>query len=219
MAQKFGRTPISLATKTDILTNGEQTYDRILKAIATAKHHIHLEYYIVRSDEIGSRLKDLLIQKAEEGVSVRFLYDAVGSWLLPHHYRQALADAGVQIVPFFPVKLPFLNHRVNFRNHRKIVVVDGDIGFIGGLNVGDEYLGKSKTYGFWRDTHLLIEGETVRSLQLYFLQDWLFMTGESLAQPQYFSPKAVEGDMTGGVQMIASGPDSEWESIKQLFLL
>ncbi|HEX6922751.1 MAG TPA: cardiolipin synthase [Bacillales bacterium] len=218
LAHKLGKSPISFSTDSRILTNGQETYDSIFEAIRGAKNHIHLEYYIVRDDGIGRQFKELLIEKANEGVEIRFLYDAVGSWLLPKRYRKELREAGVEMVSFFPVKLPFLNHKINFRNHRKIVVVDGDIGFIGGLNIGDEYMGKGKNgFDFWRDTHLWVKGEAVRSLQLLFLQDWYYMTGDSLYLPEYLSPKIVDEDNLGGVQMMASGPDGEWESIKSLF--
>lgn len=220
LAHKLGKSPISFATDTKVLTNGKETFDSILSAIRQAKRHIHLEYYIVRDDRIGKELQALLIEKAKEGVEIRFLYDAVGSWKLPKRYRRRLRQAGVEMVSFFPVKLPFLNHKINFRNHRKIVVIDGNVGFIGGLNIGDEYLGRKKrTFGFWRDTHLRVEGEAVRSLQLFFLQDWYYMTGESLLMPEYLSPKPVKSEQKdlGGVQMVASGPDGEWEIIKSLF--
>lgn len=217
LAQRFSSSPISFSTDTKVLTNGESTYHSILEAIRAAKHHVHLEYYTVRDDSIGRTFKDALIQKAQEGVEIRFLYDAVGSWLLPGNYRKELRAAGVEMVAFFPVKLPFLNHKLNFRNHRKIVVVDGDVGFIGGLNIGDEYLGKKHGVGFWRDTHLWIKGEGARTLQLFFLQHWYYMTGDSLLLPEYLSPHIKEEENFGGVQMIASGPDGEWEAIKSLF--
>lgn len=217
LAHRIGKSPISFATSTKVLTNGEMAFAQIFKALKAAKHHIHLEYYIVRHDEIGQQLKDILIEKVKNGVYVRFLYDAVGSWQLSKEYLEELRDAGVIIIPFFPVKLPFLNNKINFRNHRKIIVIDGSVGFVGGLNIGDEYLGKNKYFGFWRDTHLYIKGEAVRTLQLIFLQDWYYMTGERLLTPNYLSPDLIEVSHDGGVQIIAGGPDNEWEVIKNLF--
>ncbi|MDI5982935.1 phospholipase D-like domain-containing protein, partial [Amycolatopsis magusensis] len=114
------------------------------------------------------------IDKAKNGVIVRFLYDDVGSLKLSRQYIADLEKAGVQIVPFLPVRLPLLNNKINFRNHRKIVVIDGEVGFVGGLNIGDEYMGRSRQYGFWRDTHLMIKGEAVRDLQQIFMQDWYY---------------------------------------------
>ncbi|MCA1031075.1 cardiolipin synthase [Bacillus timonensis] len=217
LAHKLGKSPISFATQTRVLTNGEETYRALFESLRKAQHHIHLEYYIVRSDEIGKELQEILIEKAKSGVEVRFLFDAVGSWRLSKSYIVELQQAGVEMVPFSPVRLPFLNNKINFRNHRKIVVVDGTVGFVGGLNIGDEYLGKDKYFGFWRDTHLILEGEAVRSLQLIFLQDWYYMTGESHVNPQYLSPKLLKENQYGGVQLIAGGPDNEWEIIKNLF--
>lgn len=217
LAQRLGHSPITFNTETKVLTNGEETFRWILHELRKAKHHIHMEYYIVRHDEIGHEIKDILIEKAQEGVQVRFLYDAVGSWKLSNQYKQEMKDAGVEVIPFSPVRLPFLNNKINFRNHRKIIVVDGDVAFVGGLNIGDEYLGRHAYFGFWRDTHLYVKGESVRSLQLIFLQDWYYMTGDAHLTSDYLSPSLVDYDGLGGVQMIASGPDNEWEVIKHLF--
>ena len=132
-----------------------------------------------------SKLKKVLIEKASEGVKIRFLYDAVGSWKLSTEYISDLTTEGIEIIPFGPVKLPFLNSKFNFRNHRKIIVIDGSIGFVGGLNIGDEYLGLNSSFGFWRDTHLMLKGEGVRTLQLIFFQDWYYMTNDSFLTAEY----------------------------------
>jgi cardiolipin synthase A/B len=216
LAQKLGNSPISFATETKVLTNGHETFEHILNALEKATHHIHLEYYIVRHDGIGQKIKNILIRKAKEGVKVRFLYDAVGSWKLSKKYIKELRNAGVEMVAFGPVKLPFLNSKFNFRNHRKIIVIDGTIGFVGGLNIGDEYLGLDKNFGFWRDTHLMVEGEAVRTLQLIFLQDWYYMTNHSFLTAEYLSPQLKE-NIHGGVQLIAGGPDNEWSVLKNIF--
>ncbi|MBU8877472.1 cardiolipin synthase [Bacillus sp. FJAT-29790] len=216
LAQNLGNSPISFATRTKVLTNGEETFRHVLESLKEATHHIHIEYYIVRHDEIGQEMKEILITKAKEGVKVRFLYDAVGSWELSKRYISDLRHAGVEIIPFGPVRLPFLNSKINFRNHRKIIVIDGSIGFVGGLNIGDEYLGRDESFGFWRDTHLMLKGEAVRSLQLIFLQDWYYMTNNSILSAEYFSPN-LEENIYGGVQLIAGGPDNEWSVIKNIF--
>ncbi|WP_085521717.1 cardiolipin synthase [Tuberibacillus sp. Marseille-P3662] len=216
LSQRLGQHPVSFATDTEVLTNGEVTFREIFKALEAAEHHIHMEYYIIRNDDLGHRIKDTLINKANAGVEVRFLYDAVGSWQLSKRYIHDLKKAGVEMVPFFPVKLPFFNHKLNFRNHRKIVVIDGGTGFIGGLNVGDEYLGKHPGFGFWRDTHLQVMGEAVQSLQMIFMQDWYYMTGASLDHGHYLKSEPVTSDH-GAVQMVSSSPDDEWEVIKNLF--
>jgi cardiolipin synthase len=216
LAQKIGNSPISFDTSTKILTNGEETFHHILEKLKKARHHIHLEYYIVRHDRIGQEIKNILIEKARQGVKIRFLYDAVGSWQLSKSYINDLRNAGIEMVTFGPVKLPFLNNKFNFRNHRKIIIIDGTIGFVGGLNIGDEYLGRDKHIGFWRDTHLMLRGEAVRTLQLIFLQDWYYMTNHSFLTAEYLSPQ-IDDESHGGVQLIAGGPDNEWSVIKNIF--
>ncbi|MED4455428.1 cardiolipin synthase [Metabacillus fastidiosus] len=219
LAHRLGHSPISFTTRTKALTNGVETFEHIFDEIKKAKKHIHLEYYIVRHDHLGQQLKNILIEKAKEGVEIRFLYDAVGSWKLSQRYIKELRQAGVEMVPFLPVRVPILNNKINFRNHRKIIVIDHSVGFVGGLNIGDEYLGKNKYFGFWRDTHLLIKGEAVRTLQMIFLQDWYYMTDEKLLYEKYLSicKEVKVEEHTGGVQLIAGGPDNKWEVIKNLF--
>lgn len=218
LAHRLGNNRISFATETKILTDGKETFAHILQGLKMAQDHIHLEYYIVRDDGIGQQIKNILIEKAKDGVEVRFLYDAVGSWKLSKSYIRELREAGVEMVPFSPVKLPFLNNKINYRNHRKIIVIDGHIAFVGGLNIGDEYLGKDRYFGYWRDTHMYVRGEAVRTLQLIFLRDWYYVTKEAVLKPKYLSPILVEQKAdNGGVQMIASGPDTRWEVIKKLF--
>lgn len=217
LAHNLGKTPISFQSVSEVLTDGEQTFGKIINCLKQAEHYIHLEYYIVRDDQIGNEIKDILIDKVKSGVEVRFLYDAVGSWQLSSKYIEELRTAGVQMVEFFPVVFPFFNNKINFRNHRKIIVIDGKHGFIGGLNIGDEYLGKDEYFGFWRDTHLYVSGEVVRSLQLIFIQDWFYMTNEKLLSEKYTSVEMLDSLNTSGIQMVAGGPDHEWEVIKNLF--
>jgi cardiolipin synthase len=217
LAHRLGNNPVSFSTETKVLTDGKETFAHILQALKLAEHHIHLEYYIVRDDKLGQEIKEILIKKAIAGIEVRFLYDAVGSWRLSKSYIKELRMAGVEIVAFSPVKLPILNHKINYRNHRKIIVIDGVIGFVGGLNIGDEYLGRHAYFGNWRDTHLFVRGEAVRTLQLIFLQDWYYQTGETILNPTYLSPVLTSIHVDGGVQMIASGPDTRWEVNKKLF--
>ncbi|TFB22014.1 cardiolipin synthase [Filobacillus milosensis] len=216
LAQHLGNSPISFNTETKVLTNGKETFPAILDALEKAEHHIHMEYYIFRDDELGNQFKEVLTRKAKSGVEVRLLYDAVGSWKLSDRFKSELDKAGVQFKAFSPVRMPFIGNRINFRNHRKIVVIDGKIGFVGGLNIGDEYLGKVPAFGNWRDTHLFVRGEAVRSLQTIFLQDWNYETGEYLLKPDYLSPEIID-DHFGGVQMVTSGPDNQWEAIKKLY--
>lgn len=217
LAQRLGNSPISYETETTVLTNGEETFSEMLQQLKQAKHHIHMEYYLIRDDSISNEIKDILIERTQSGVKVRFLIDAVGSWTLPKKYLRELKQQGVEVAIFGPVKLPFLNNKLNFRNHRKIIVVDDEIGFVGGLNIGDEYLGRVESFGFWRDTHLLVKGEAVRSLQLIFLQDWYYSTNKSFMNDDYLKVPRQEVVSSGGVQMIAGGPDNEFSVIKNIF--
>jgi len=198
-----------------VLKNGEQTFPALFQAIETAKHHIHVEFYIIENDILGNQLRDILIRKAREGVEVRLIYDDVGSWALPRKYINSLKAAGVKIDCFMKVRFPHLTSRANYRNHRKIVVVDGHTAFVGGLNVADRYLNGTKSMGVWRDTHLKVQGGAATMLQVIFMADWYFVSREILHGKAYFHP-VVEGNGKL-VQIVASGPDSDWESIGQAY--
>ncbi|GGG21497.1 cardiolipin synthase [Paenibacillus abyssi] len=211
LLQQFPYFPITGCNKTDILNDGEQTYEAILAAIGQAKHHIHLEYYTVRDDEIGRRFKEALIDKARAGVQVRLIYDGVGSYDLSASYIGELADAGVMLQCFLPPRNAFFEKRINYRNHRKIVVIDGLVGFVGGINIGDEYLGKDKKLGYWRDTHLQITGDAVYSLQDVFMRDWWFTSRERLSDPAFLPEHHCRSDEQ--VQIVSSGPDSSADAI------
>lgn len=216
LSQRLARTPVSFSSETRILTNGEETFGTLLLELRQAQHHIHMEYYIFRADHIGTRIQQILIEKARAGVAVRFMYDAVGSLQLSKAFLKELTNAGVQVAAYGN-STSFFSSRVNYRNHRKIVVIDGDVGFMGGLNVGDEYLSRSKTYGFWRDTHMLLRGEAVRTMQIIFLQDWMHTTGEKILEQDYLSPQLRFTGGDGAVQIIASGPDNERRALKNIF--
>ncbi len=198
-----------------ILKNGEQAFPDIFQALEAAKHHIHVEYYIVEDDNVGNKLRETLIRKAREGVEVRFIFDDVGSWQLPKKYIRSLEDAGVKIDCFMKVRFPQFTSRVNYRNHRKIVIVDGETAFVGGLNMADRYLHGAQGMGGWRDTHLMLKGGAAAGLQIVFMADWFFVSKEILHGTQYFrNPASGGGKM---VQIVSSGPDSDWESISQAY--
>lgn len=201
--------------RVQVLNNGYNTFEAIFSAIENAKDHIHLEYYIIDDDKIGNKLRELLIKKAKEGIKVRLIYDDVGCWSLPDEFIESMTDAGIEVYPFLPVRFPTLTYKINYRNHRKIVVVDGKTGFVGGLNIADRYLEGSPNYGIWRDTHLQIEGEAVSSLQVVFLIDWFFVSEQIIRESKYFiTEKADEHHL---VQVTASGPDSDYASIMQAY--
>lgn len=209
--------PLTLNNEVTILTDGAEIFSAFFHATQAAKEHIHLEMYIYRNDGIGARFTDLLLAKAKEGVKVRIIVDGIGSRGLSQDYVTKMQDAGIEIHFFFPVRLPFLHSQVNYRNHRKILIVDGRTGFVGGCNIGDEYLGLDPKIGHWRETHLEIVGTAVYSLQRIFLQDWYFVTGQTLegVLTELF-PDPPEQD-NKPVQITASGPDAQWEAIMQVY--
>lgn len=209
--------PLTLGNDVEVLTNGEEIFPAFLEAMENAQEHIHLETYIMRNDQIGTQITEVLIRKAQAGVKVRVIYDGVGSRQLPESYLTELKNAGIQIEPFFPVRIPFFHNRINYRNHRKILVIDGKIGFVGGVNIGDEYLGRNPKIGHWRETHLRLKGHAVYFLQRIFLQDWYFVSRESLEAkaPLFPDEENKPGDKV--VQITASGPDTHWEAIMQVF--
>lgn len=198
-----------------ILNNGKETFDAILHAIQNARHHIHLEYYIFSDDKIGNKFKDLLIEKRKQGIEIRIIIDDVGSWSLSKKFIAELKENEIEIYSFMEVRFPRLTSKMNFRNHRKIAIIDGKIGFTGGINIADRYLEGLKKLGFWRDTHLQITGDAVACLQVIFAADWYFVINENLSGIKYF-PKFTETAGTP-VQISTSGPDSDWKSIEQAF--
>ncbi|MDR1130761.1 MAG: cardiolipin synthase [Prevotellaceae bacterium] len=195
---------------------GVKTFDAIKKALLSAKDHIHMEFYIIEDDVIGNEIKDILIRKAREGVSVRVIYDDVGSWGLSKRYIREIRRANGKIKPFMRVHLPFLSSKMNYRNHRKILVVDGKIAFMGGINIADRYI-TGGVFGYWADTHMKIEGESVQSLQAIFMVDWYFVSHEILLRKYnlYFPDNTVSNQVL--IQIVTSGPDSDWASIMQAY--
>ena len=205
---------ITFKTKTRILTNGEQKFPALLEAIQNAKEFILLEYYIFHSDDMGTRIIDALIERAQSGVEVRVLIDAMGSSKrMSKASILKMKEAGIIFAEFDKVWIPILTNKINHRNHRKIVVVDGKLAITGGINIGDEYIHRSVKFGFWRDTSILLEGEAVRDLAVLFAGDWFFATGEQLKNQKYYHTVPSEED--GGVQVIEAGPESSIAPIKQ----
>ncbi|MDH5598830.1 MAG: cardiolipin synthase, partial [Cyclobacteriaceae bacterium] len=211
-----GRSRLSKKNKIQILTNGEEKYRELIRSLKNAKSHIHLEYYIFEEGEIANTIKEILIDKSQKGVRVRFIYDQVGSWNLSNEYLNQLKDAGVLISVFRPVRFPVLTSKFNYRNHRKIVVVDGKEGFLGGINIADKYLKGDKKLGFWRDTHIKISGDAVNDLQLIFLTDWYFLTNDEISdEDKYFHDSDIADEKY--IQVLASGPDTDFKGIMRSF--
>lgn len=199
----------------EFLIDGEATFHSILESIRKATHHIHLEFYIFDNDKLGSRVIDALCKKAGEGVKVRILYDDVGSWRLKQRTINMMQSAGIKIVSFQKVRFPLLSSKVNYRNHRKLVVIDGNTGFTGGLNIADRYLEGDPVLGYWRDTFVKIEGEAVWGIQNIFAADWFFTTKENITSAEYYPLVRKPGNNT--VQIVSSGPDSDWPAISQFY--
>ncbi len=201
--------------KVDVLVDGEETYDAIGAAIDSARHHVHAQYYLIRNDATGRWFRDRLVAAAKRGVVVRLLLDGYGCLALGRSWRRPLLRAGARVADFLPMRSVLLQP-VNLRNHRKIVVVDGETAFTGGFNVGDEYKAGMPGVGTWRDVHLRITGAAAAELQRVFFQDWAFATKEPIDSVAYFpreSPK--RGDAT--VAIVTSGPDTRTEAIHRLF--
>lgn len=210
--------PPSTATSARWLVDGHATYAALEEAIAGARHHVHLEYYIWEPDRTGQRLLALLAERARAGVRIRLLLDAVGSSRLRHRHLLPLLDAGGEVGWFHPTRFrPFTRPWLNLRTHRKIVVVDGLTGFTGGINITDAQ-DETLDPRAYRDLHLRVEGQVVRSLQLVFMEDWVYAAGcdpRDFNQPGYW-PKAVPGPIPA--QLLVSGPDSSWESIHRMYV-
>src|SRR6185312_35702 len=207
------KSPLTANNTVCHLVNGEQKFPVLLKALESATSHIHLEYYIYEDDVTGNAIADVLIRKAREGVEVRFLYDDFGSHSLGKKFLQRLKNGGVETVPFYKVRWYAFANRLNYRNHRKIIIIDGIKSFVGGINISDKYRndleGKQKIY--WRDTHLMLEGRATFYLQYIFLCDWNFGHAPKLEfVPRYFpiyqTDEKIDKEI---VQIVASGPDSD----------
>ncbi|QMV41476.1 cardiolipin synthase [Cohnella cholangitidis] len=197
----------------ELLTDGEEKFIRLFRDIESARDHIHIQYYIIQNDKLGTKLIHALTEKAREGVSIRLLYDELGSRKVNKRFFKSFREAGGVAEAFFPSKFRLINFRLNYRNHRKLVIIDGSIGYTGGFNVGDEYLGLDPKFGYWRDTHLRVQGSAVHSMQTRFILDWNQASRRDIRyEPRFFPSPATEG--TVGMQIVASGPESKFEHIK-----
>jgi cardiolipin synthase len=217
LAERLEAYPMKAGNAVVVYHDTEAAYAALLDAIESAKHYIHLEYFILRSDATGERLLQLLARKAKEGVEVRLLYDAMGCLHLKGRTLRPLRQAGGHIAAFLPLNPLHSLIRVNLRNHRKITVVDGRVGFTGGMNIGDEYLGKSPVLGYWRDSFVRVEGPAVADLQRVFSEDWQFTRRETLAEEKYAPEQAPAGDVC--VQIADSGPDQEINTIREIYFM
>ncbi|MEL7655442.1 MAG: cardiolipin synthase [Bacillota bacterium] len=215
--QTYGNSFFTQDNKISVLTDGRHKFDSLIKDLKDAKQSINIMYFIVKNDSMGRLLIDTLTQKAKEGIEVRFLIDAMGSKQISHKTLEPLKEAGGQYAFFFPPMFKYLNLKLNYRNHRKLVVIDGAIGYLGGFNVGNEYVGKKKKFGFWRDTHLRLMGSCVQDMNARFILDWRFASKENIVISQAYYDEPFQAGTTG-IQIVSCGPDSSREEIKHGYL-
>lgn len=199
----------------EIFTNGKDKFDAFKRDLLAAEKYIHIQYYIIENDNIGNEIGDILKQKVKDGVKVRVLYDHVGSFHFDMSYFKKLRKQGVEVYPFMQITFPEFANRINWRNHRKIVVIDGKIGYIGGMNIADRYIDGGKM-GHWRDTHLRVTGDIVAALQVSFAIDWNFMKRELIEVPvEVTEPGSIANPIA--MQLVTGGPTSQWVNMAFVF--
>lgn len=212
--QAYGRAYYTGDNTISIYTDGKKKMDKLIEDILNAQNTVNVQYFIVKHDAVGKRLFDALILKAKEGLKVRLLVDAMGSRLIPHSWIRELESAGGEFSAFFPPKFKLINIRFNYRNHRKIVCIDEDLAYIGGFNIAKEYIGEKKKFGYWRDTHIRVEGGACQDINSRFMLDWRFSSNEKVDMSEtFFPPERSHGNV--GMQIVSSGPDEHHEEIKR----
>jgi len=199
-----------------IYTDGGAKFEALLKEIDGAKAFIFLQYYIIRDDVLFARICRHLRKKVKEGVEVRIFFDGIGGSSVPKRAWRELEGEGIEVCEFLPLVLKKVHIRANYRNHRKIAVIDGKVGFVGGFNIGEEYLGRNKKFGYWRDTHLKITGSAVKGLLVRFVLDWNYASGKKLVTEDYI--RDCKGKGSAGIQIVTSGPDAGYEQIRDNYL-
>lgn len=202
--------------ETDVYVSGYEFFPALLAEISKATHHIHIVSYIIDDDPLGRLLRDALIDKARKGVEVRLLFDDVGSWKTPNRFFEQMREEGIEVHPFMPVRFPAFTGKVNYRNHRKIIVIDGKVGFIGGMNLAQRYVKGHKGI-MWRDTHVKISGAAVYGLQRAFLVDW-FHADRTLITDRKYYPDTTIMPNNNLIQIVTSSPTNVWEELEQGYI-
>ncbi|MGP1544750.1 MAG: cardiolipin synthase [Prevotella intermedia] len=202
--------------ETDVYVSGYEFFPALLAEISKATHHIHIISYIIDDDPLGRLLRDALIDKARKGVEVRLLFDDVGSWKTPNRFFEQMREEGIEVHPFMPVRFPAFTGKVNYRNHRKIIVIDGKVGFIGGMNLAQRYVKGHKGI-MWRDTHVKISGAAVYGLQRAFLIDW-FHADRTLITDRKYYPDTTITPNNSLIQIVTSSPTNVWEELGQGYI-
>ena len=202
--------------ETDVYVSGYEFFPALLAEISKATHHIHIVSYIIDDDPLGRLLRDALIDKARKGIEVRLLFDDVGSWKTPNRFFEQMREEGIEVHPFMPVRFPAFTGKVNYRNHRKIIVIDGKVGFIGGMNLAQRYV-KGHKGTMWRDTHVKISGAAVYGLQRAFLVDW-FHADRTLITDRKYYPDTTIAPNNSLIQIVTSSPTNVWEELEQGYI-
>ena len=215
LLRNLNNAPLLQGSSVDFFIAGRDKIDAMFRDIDKATEHIHIEYYAWDDDIVGNQLKNLLIKKSAEGVKIRVIVDSVGSWKVKKSFYEDLRSAGIEVEEFMKVRFPMFTPHMNYRNHRKIVVIDGRVGYIGGMNVADRYI-NGVSWGNWRDTHIRIEGKGVQGLQSVFLIDWFMVSKSLITARKYFPPLESFGDNL--LQIVTSGPYSSDREILQGFM-
>ncbi len=213
VATLFNRTNQALmfdGNEVGILTDGCAFLQSLMHEIHHAKEYIHLQYYIIEDDPVGRMIRDLLIDKARQGIEIKLIYDDVGCWNVPNHFFEKMKENGIEVRSFLQVAFPLFTSKVNYRNHRKLTIIDGHTGFIGGMNLALRYA-RGLSWGCWRDTHLCIKGKAVYGLQTSFLLDWYFVDRTLLTSSRYFPKIGTWGESI--VQIVTSEPVAPWKEI------
>ena len=213
--EKIANMPVVSGNAADLLIDGAQTFEAIFAAIDAARDYVIAQFYIVHDDALGRAFQERLIAAARRGVRVWFYTDAIGSYKLPTAYCDRLREAGIRVSDRDSQRGPKFRFQINYRNHRKTVIVDGRVGFVGGHNVGDEYMGRDPAFGPWRDTHLRMRGPVVQQLQLIFAEDWHFATEELLLDDLNWEPERAGDDMNALI--VATGPGDRTETGSLMF--
>ena len=215
--QTYGESFFTQDNRISVLTDGKHKFGSLINDLKNAKQTINVMYFILKNDSMGRLLINTLTEKAREGIEVRLLIDAMGSRQISGKNLESLKQAGGQFAFFFPPMFKYLNLKLNYRNHRKLVIIDGAVGYLGGFNVGNEYVGKNKKFGYWRDTHLKLMGSCVQDMNARFILDWRFASKENLVLSQAYYGEPFQAGTTG-IQIVSCGPESLKEEVKQGYL-
>ncbi len=213
----YGKAFYSQNNKITFLTSGKYKYRTLMRDIENATDTINIQYFIIKNDPVGRKFIEHLTKKAKQGVQVRLLMDSMGSRQIDDKLLRDFIAAGGMRAYFFPSKGRLLNYRFNYRNHRKVAVIDGEVGYIGGFNMAREYLGMKKKFGFWRDTHIRVMGSCVQDINARFLRDWRFASGEEVVIHEAYYSEVLESGRSG-VQIVSSGPDNERQEVKRAYM-